>query len=108
MVKNMRMAERLREKIYKAVNEVETKNVGVAFSGGIDSSLLAKVYKDIGKKITLLTVSFSSQRDIDISNRISKALDLSVVYRVIPFEELDLVEAQSQNLIATDRLQKAS
>jgi asparagine synthase (glutamine-hydrolysing) len=89
MVKNMRVAERLMEKIYKAVNEIEIKNVGVAFSGGIDSSLLVKVCKDVGKKITLLTVGFSSQRDINISNRISKALDLSIFHRVIPLKELD-------------------
>ena len=34
---------------------------------------------------------------------------IDLVKRVaVPFEELDLLEAQSENLVAVDRLQKAS
>ncbi len=98
------MAERLSEKIYEAVNGVGAEDVGIAFSGGIDSSLLAKVCKDIGKKITLLTVGFSDERDIKISNRISTTLELSMLHNVIPLEELNRSLNIVLSIIEFDRI----
>jgi len=71
-MEDIQVAERLKEKIYEAVKDVEAKTIGIAFSGGVDSSLLAKACKDIGKNVTLLTIGFSSRRDIEISNEVSK------------------------------------
>ena len=83
------MHEQLKEKISEAVKNVETKDIGLAFSGGVDSSLLAKVCRDVAKNVTLLTVGFSSQRDIKISSDVSKALDLDIIYEIISLEELE-------------------
>ncbi len=88
-MRDMRMAGQLKEKVYEAVSCVEAKEVGVAFSGGVDSSLLAKVCGDVGKKVVLFTVSFLSQRDIGISDEISKALGLILFYDLVPLEELE-------------------
>ena len=98
------MAERLREKIYESINGIGAKDIGVAFSGGIDSSLLAKVCKDSGKKIVLLTVSFSNQRDIKIANQISTALDLSIFHRMISLKELDHSLKIVLSIIEFDRI----
>jgi len=83
------MAEQLKEKVYEALKEVEAKEVGVAFSGGVDSSLLAKVCKDVGKKVVLITVGFLSQRDIGISDEVSKALSLTLFHDLVSLEELE-------------------
>jgi asparagine synthase (glutamine-hydrolysing) len=89
MMEDMRTTEQLKKKIYEAAREVKVKDLRIAFSGGVDSSLLAKVCKDLGKNVTLLTVGFSSLRDIRISNEVSKALGLSLFHDLIPLEELE-------------------
>ena len=50
--------------------------LAVAFSGGLDSSLLAKICKDIGVDVTLLTVGFSESFDISFSKDIASKMNL--------------------------------
>ena len=100
----MRIVERLRERIYEAVNVVRAEEVGVAFSGGIDSSLLAKICKDSGKKTTLLTVSFADQREITISNQISKRMELQIVQEVVSLEDLNQNLKKVLSIIEYERI----
>ena len=51
--------------------------IGIAFSGGIDSSLLAKISKNIYKeKVILLTIGFPFSHDLDFSKKIANQLDI--------------------------------
>ncbi len=43
------------------------KKIGVAFSGGVDSTLLAKLCNDLGYDTTLLTIGFEGSHDISFS-----------------------------------------
>jgi asparagine synthase (glutamine-hydrolysing) len=83
------MHEQLKAKIYEAVGDLEKEVLGIAFSGGLDSSLLSGICKQVGKNVTLLTVAFSRLRDIKISNEIAEALDLGILHDVVPLEELE-------------------
>jgi asparagine synthase (glutamine-hydrolysing) len=85
----MQVNAQLREELYKAARDVEAEHIGIAFSGGLDSSLLAKICKDIGKTVTLLTVGFSSQRDIEISKEVSEILELPLLHTTVPLEDLE-------------------
>src|SRR5207245_6748474 len=53
---------------------VKDKKIGIAFSGGVDSSLLAKICVDLGYEVTLLTIGFEDSHDIIFSQEISKIL----------------------------------
>jgi asparagine synthase (glutamine-hydrolysing) len=64
------------EAVLDTTNNNSSSSFAVAFSGGIDSSLLAKVCKDLGIKITLLTIGFPLSRDIEFSKQIALKLDL--------------------------------
>lgn len=64
----------LRRAVESAVPE---QVVAVAFSGGVDSSLLARICKDLGKETTLVTVGFPGSHDISFSREIAGELGLA-------------------------------
>lgn len=82
------MAVSLRSALYDAVSDctAETK-VGVAFSGGVDSALLAKICLDLGKQVVPITVGFPGSHDIDFSKRI--ALSLGLTQKITEIDEAD-------------------
>ena len=57
-------------------NISDSQRVAVAFSGGIDSSLLAKICHDLNKQVTLLTIGFSRSHDIEFSKKIASKMGL--------------------------------
>ena len=80
--------KQLKEKICEVVTDLETQFVGIAFSGGVDSTLLAKICQEVGKDVKLLTIGFSSQKDILLSKSVSKALILPIFHDIIHMEDL--------------------
>jgi asparagine synthase (glutamine-hydrolysing) len=68
----------LKKALYDAVSEniAEVKRVAVAFSGGVDSSLLAKICYDLSKQVTLLTIGFSGSHDIEFSKKIASKMGM--------------------------------
>lgn len=54
----------------------ESKTMGISFSGGVDSSLLAKITKDLGYDIVLLTMGFVDSHDIEFSKTMAKTLGI--------------------------------
>lgn len=65
----------LKRELYDAVSEnVPEAKVAVAFSGGVDSSLLAKICRDLGKQIMLVTVGFPDSHDIGFAKDIASKM----------------------------------
>ena len=97
------MINDLKEALFEAVLDTINKNsssssLAVAFSGGIDSSLLAKICKDIGIKVTLLTIGFPLSQDIEFSKQIALKLDLPHKISVLMPEQFqkDLLYVQQK------------
>ena len=51
-------------------------DTGVAFSGGVDSALLARVCSDMGVRVRLLTVGFAGSHDVSFAAQAAAALGL--------------------------------
>jgi asparagine synthase (glutamine-hydrolysing) len=68
----------LRQALYDAVSEniSEISRVAVAFSGGLDSSLLANICHNLSKQVTLVTVGFSGSHDINFSKGIASKMGI--------------------------------
>jgi len=56
---------------------VPKKRVSVAFSGGVDSTLISKVLSDLDYDITLLTIGFSESHDILFAKEVNEKLKFS-------------------------------
>ena len=69
----------LKKALFEAVAETikDESSLAIAFSGGIDSSLLARICKDLGRKVLLLTIGFPESHDIEFSKRIASKMGLS-------------------------------
>lgn len=67
----------LKHALYDAVSEnVPEAKIAVAFSGGVDSSLLAKICQDLGKQVVLVTVGFPGSHDIMFAKGIASKMGM--------------------------------
>ena len=66
----------LLEKIRAAISEtVSKKEIGIAFSGGVDSTLISKICSDMNYEITLLTIGFRGSHDILFAEEVNSILN---------------------------------
>ena len=85
--------ERLKQAIIEAVKKrVPSEPFGLFFSGGVDSSLIALICKQLGLKFTCYTVGFKSEEgelpnDIWYAREVAKRLELNHVEKVFNLKE---------------------
>src|SRR6185503_9149846 len=78
---------------WKIIDSIKTcilknEKIGIAFSGGIDSSLLAKISDDIYKQnVILLSIGFPCSHDLEFSRRIASELNMKHITYEIQNEE---------------------
>ncbi|MGC9516105.1 MAG: asparagine synthase (glutamine-hydrolyzing) [Methanomicrobiales archaeon] len=63
-------------------------NVGIIFSGGVDSTILAKIVKDLGVEPTLYSVGHQDSVDLKFSKKSASILELPLKYHTIDVEEV--------------------
>ncbi|HEU5462113.1 MAG TPA: asparagine synthase C-terminal domain-containing protein [Nitrososphaeraceae archaeon] len=88
------MNSELITKIIDSINEciITDENFGIAFSGGIDSSLLAKVSDDLYKdKVILLSIGFPFSHDLEFSRKIAHELHMKHIIYEIQNEEFNRI-----------------
>ena len=67
------LLDRIRNAITETVSDTK---IGMAFSGGVDSTLMAKISHDMGYDVTLLTIGFAASHDILFAKKINDILQL--------------------------------
>ena len=85
-------------------NTVTDKKIGVAFSGGVDSTLLAKLVKDMGYDIHLLTIGFQDSHDINFAKEVNQILSFQHSVSEIDPEKFKEVSQKINQTIKTDNL----
>ena len=99
------MNKQLLDEVQNAVKEtVSDKKIGVAFSGGVDSTLLAKLVKDMGYDIHLLTIGFQDSHDINFAKEVNQLLNLPHSISEIDPEKFKEISQKINQTIKSDNL----
>lgn len=99
------MNKQLLDEMQNAVKEtVSDKKIGVAFSGGVDSTLLAKLVKDMGYDIHLLTIGFHDSHDINFAKEVNQILNFPHIISEIDPEKFKEISQKINQTIKSDNL----
>ena len=99
------MNEQLLTEMQNAVKDtVSDKKIGVAFSGGVDSTLLAKIVKDLGYEVHLLTIGFHDSHDINFAKEVNQTLNFPHSISEIEPENFKETSDKIHQLIKSDNL----
>jgi len=99
------MQEKLLSEIQNAIREtISDKKIGIAFSGGVDSTLISKICNDLGFDITLLTIGFPNSHDILFAKDVNKHLNYKHEILEIDQDFFDKIASKISKKIKTDNL----
>lgn len=86
------------------VSSVVDKKIGIAFSGGVDSTLIAVLCNKMNYDITLLTVGFEGSHDIVFAKQVNEILKFPHKILEINPKEFDPISKKIRATINTDNL----
>ncbi len=75
--------QKLKTNILNYLNLINYGKVALSFSGGLDSSILAKIFSDLEIDLTLVTVGLRNSLDIENSEKAAELLGLNLVKKEI-------------------------
>ena len=99
------MNKQLLSEMQNAVKEtVSDKKIGVAFSGGVDSTLLAKLIRDMEYDVHLLTIGFQDSHDINFAKEVNQILNFPHSISEIDPEKFKEISQKINQTIKSDNL----
>ena len=99
------MQKQLHDSIKNSISEtVKEKKIGVAFSGGVDSTIISKICSDMDYDVTLLTIGFSESHDILFSKKVNEYLKYPHHILEIDPETFSEISSKIHEKIKTENL----
>ncbi len=99
------MNKKLLENIKNSISEtVKKQKIGIAFSGGVDSTLISKICSDMNYDITLLTIGFPESHDILFAKEVNEYLKYPHHTLEIDSDTFPTISSKIRQTIDTDNL----
>jgi len=99
------MNKKLFDNIQNSISEtIPKKKIGIAFSGGVDSTLISKICSDMNYDIILLTIGFPDSHDILFAKEVNEFLKYSHHTLEIDSDTFSTVSSKIKQTIKTDNL----
>lgn len=94
----------LKERFISAVKErLPEERFGILFSGGVDSSLIAAVCKELGGNFTCYSVGFQDEtkepEDITEAKKVAEELGIELRYKIFNLEEAKEIIKRTVNIL---------
>ncbi|MBW2984186.1 asparagine synthase C-terminal domain-containing protein [Candidatus Woesearchaeota archaeon] len=83
-----RAKRKLKEKILESIKKNKTESFGILFSGGIDSSLIALLSKNLGFNFTCYSVGLENAKDVEFAKKVADNLGFRLKVKIISLDEL--------------------
>jgi len=83
----------LRVKIIDAVKK-RTENLdkfGILFSGGVDSSLIALICKQLNLNFTCYSIGLENSQDIEAAKKVTEYYNINLKYKILSLEEFEVI-----------------
>lgn len=99
------LRKELLENIKTAIAEnIPEKKIGIAFSGGVDSTLISKICHDLGYDIALLTIGFPESHDILFAKEVNQYLKFKHETLEIESDSFAEISSKINQKIKTENL----
>ena len=99
------ICQQLLDSIKNSISEtVNTKKIGIAYSGGVDSTLISKICHDMDYDITLLTIGFPESHDILFAKEVNEHLKYPHHVLEIDSETFPSIASKINQTIKTENL----
>lgn len=99
------MNKKLLDNIKNSISEtVKVKRIGIAFSGGVDSTLISKICSDMNYDVTLLTIGFPESHDILFAKEVNEYLKYPHHILEIDSDTFPNISSRINQIIQTDNL----
>jgi asparagine synthase (glutamine-hydrolysing) len=98
---NTELLKNIEDAIKKTIPK---KRIGVAFSGGVDSTLISKILRDLEYDIILLTIGFSESHDILFAKEVNQQLQLPHHVLEIDGDTFEKITSDINKKIKTENL----
>jgi len=83
----MQQENKLLSEIQNSISfAITNKKIGIAFSGGVDSTVISKICNDLDYDITLLTIGFPGSHDILFANNVNEYLNYS--HKILEIDDI--------------------
>ena len=101
----MQKEDKLLTEMQIAIKEsITEKKIGIAFSGGVDSTLISKICVDLDFDVTLLTIGFSNSHDIVFAKDVNQYLNYNHQTLEIDEQTFDDIASKINKKINTENL----
>src|SRR3989338_5294878 len=85
---------------------MEGRKTGIAFSGGLDSTMIAKSAFDLKKDFLLLSVGFENSQDIKYARKIAGYYGWPLKIRIISMDDAEKIVKNVVGMLKTDDIVK--
>jgi len=105
---NERAKRELAESIVDSVKKRTAAKFGILFSGGVDSSLIAFIAKQLKCNFTCYTVGIEGSDDIAWAQKVAKEYNFNFKFKLLSLDELENVVKETVKILNDAEIVKAS